>query len=59
MLQAAQKIGSDYERASLLVEVAGKYDLTGPARDAYVEAAGSIRSTYERGRATEALKSGR
>ncbi len=56
---AAREIGSDYELASLLVEIAGRYNLTGTARDAYVEAASSIGSKYERGRAEEALRSGR
>lgn len=59
VIRSAREIGSDYELASLLVEVAGKYSLTGAARDAYLETAGSIGSKYERGRAEEALRSGR
>lgn len=58
-LRSAREIGSDCELASLLVEIAGKYSLTGAARDAYVETTGSIGSKYERGRAEEALRSGR
>lgn len=59
VLRSAREIGSDYELASLLVEIAGKYSLTGAARDAYVETVGTIGSKHERGRAEEALRSGR
>lgn len=54
-IQSARGIQSDYERASLLVEIAGKYNLTGGVRDAYLEAARSIHSQYERERAEAAL----
>ncbi len=40
---------------ALLVEIAGQYDLSGAPRDAYLEAARSIRSTFERQRAQAAL----
>ena len=61
VIQAARGIKSDYELASLLVEIAGKYKLSGGARDAYLEAARSIHSQYERERAEAALveRSGR
>ena len=55
VLRSAQDIGSSYDRATLLVEIAGKYSLSGPARDAYLDAAGSISSSYDRKRAEEAL----
>ncbi|MFL6233412.1 MAG: hypothetical protein ACJ76N_09800 [Thermoanaerobaculia bacterium] len=60
-IQAARGIKSDYELASLLIEIAGKYTLSGGARDAYLEAARSIHSQYERERAEAALggRSGR
>jgi beta-lactamase regulating signal transducer with metallopeptidase domain len=55
LIQSARGIKSDYERASLLVEIAGQYKLSGAPRDAYLEAARSIRSQYERQRAEAAL----
>jgi beta-lactamase regulating signal transducer with metallopeptidase domain len=61
LIQSARGIHSDYERASLLVEIAGQYNLSGAPRDAYLEAARSIHSQYERQRAEAALveRSGR
>ena len=55
MIQSARGIKSDYKRASVLVEIAGQYNLSGAPRDAYLEAARSIHSTYERQRAQAAL----
>jgi hypothetical protein len=55
LIQSARGIKSDYERASLLVEIASQYNLSGAPRDAYLEAARSIHSTYERQRAQAAL----
>ena len=55
LVQSARGIHSDYERASLLVEIAGQYNLSGAPRDAYLEAARSIPSEYERQRAQAAL----
>ena len=61
VIQAARGIKSDYELASLLIEIAGKHNLSGGAHDAYLEAARSIHSQYERERAEAALagRSGR
>jgi beta-lactamase regulating signal transducer with metallopeptidase domain len=55
VIQASRAIKSDYEHASLLVEIAGKYNLSGGAREAYLEAARSIHSQYERERAEAAV----
>jgi hypothetical protein len=56
VLQSAREIGSSYDRATLLVEIANKYQLSGAAREAYLDAAGSISSQYDRERAEAALK---
>jgi hypothetical protein len=52
---AEQEIGSDHELASLLIEVADQYKLTGAAREAYVRTMKAIGSDSERRRAEEAL----
>jgi hypothetical protein len=52
----ASGIKSDYERARVLVTVGNAYDLSDEARDAYLKAARSISSEYDRGRALAALR---
>ena len=59
MLQSANEIGPSYDRATLLVEIAGRYSLSGATRDAYLDAARSISSSYDRQRAEEALGRGK
>jgi hypothetical protein len=59
VLRSAREIGSSDDRATLLVEIAGRYSLTGATREAYLAAAGSIRSGYDRLRAEAALGRGR
>ena len=60
-LLKTQKIRSDHYLASVLVEIAGRYELSGRPRAAYLEVAGSIRSKAQRDRAEAALaeRSGR
>jgi hypothetical protein len=55
LLTAAKEIGSDYELASLLVEVSSGRTLDGRSRDAYIAATETIGSDYERRRALTAL----
>ena len=55
LLSTAKGIKSDYELATLLVEVSDGRTLTGPARDAYLAATETINSDYERRRALTAL----
>ena len=53
-IQSARGIKSDYERASLLVEIARRYNLSGARRDAYLEPPARSLPTYERQRAQAA-----
>jgi hypothetical protein len=55
---AARHLESDHEMAELLVGVAHEYRLAGDVRQAYLEACGSIRSTYDNQRAVAALVEG-
>jgi hypothetical protein len=55
LLTAAKEIGSDYELASLLVEVSSGRTLDGRSREAYIAATETIGSDYERRRALTAL----
>ena len=59
VLRSAREISSSDERATLLVETAGRYSLSGTSREAYLEAAGSISSSYDRLRAEAALGRGK
>jgi bla regulator protein blaR1 len=54
-LNAAPGISSDYELASLLVEIASSGALNDHAAPAYVNAMGSMKSGYETRRALQAL----
>lgn len=53
--QLGAEIESDYELASLLVEIAAKHPLDESVKIAYVEAAGSIDSDYEHRRVLSAI----
>jgi hypothetical protein len=57
--EQAGKLRSDYEAASVLVQLAGHRALAGPARDAYQRTAEGLRSQYERQRALAALAQSR
>jgi hypothetical protein len=48
--QSAARIGSDYEKATFLVEAAGRYQTDEGLRAAFVAAMRTIGSDYERGR---------
>ncbi len=52
---AGDRIGSDYELATLLTESAASRTLDGPTQLAYAEACATIGSDYEQRRALEAL----
>ncbi len=54
LLKQAPSVKSAYERAELLLAVARTYRVDGALHDAYVDAARSIDSDYERGRALAA-----
>jgi len=55
LLDAAVGIGSDYEKATFLVEVSNVYTGDTRLRSAFLKAAESIKSDYERGRVLSAL----
>ena len=55
LLKSAPNIGSDYECASLLVEIAKRHTLDSDLRELYIRAADSIQSDYEHRRALSAL----
>ena len=59
LLSTAKSIRSDYELATLLLEVSEGRTLDGKARDAYLEATETIGGDYERRRALAALLSRR
>ncbi len=59
LLKQAPRVGSAYERAELLLTVARAYRIDGALHDAYVDAAQSIGSDYERNRALAAAASAR
>jgi hypothetical protein len=54
LLKQTPHVGSAYERAEVLLAVARTYRIDGAVHDAYVDAARSIDSDYERGRALAA-----
>lgn len=54
LLKQAPRVGSAYERAEVLLAVARTYRIDGALHDSYVDAARSIDSDYERGRALAA-----
>jgi hypothetical protein len=58
VLRSARSISSSYDRATLLIEIAGKYRLSGAAREGYLEAARTISSDDDRRRAERALQRG-
>jgi bla regulator protein blaR1 len=53
--QAAREISSDYEKAEMLIRMAGTYLRDDRFRSVYLEGAGTIHSDYERGRALKAV----
>jgi beta-lactamase regulating signal transducer with metallopeptidase domain len=55
LLRSSDRIGSSFELASLLLHVNDRYKLEGEVRDAYLDAARQISSTYEKNRVLEAL----
>jgi beta-lactamase regulating signal transducer with metallopeptidase domain len=56
VLQAASReVGSDYEMAELLVEIAHEYKLEGEVREAYLRASDTVGSSYENKRVLAAL----
>jgi beta-lactamase regulating signal transducer with metallopeptidase domain len=56
VLESAVRIGSDYEKAELLVLVASGYPLgDGELRSAYLRAADTVHSEYDRGRVMAAF----
>jgi hypothetical protein len=55
VIASAGRIGSDYDRANVLVAVAQHLRLTSALREAYIDAAGKIGSEYDRNRALAAL----
>jgi hypothetical protein len=55
VLHSARTLQSDYERAELLVLVAGKYPLSSTARDLYLSLVGGMSSDYEKNRALSTL----
>jgi hypothetical protein len=57
VLDVVGRMGSDYEAANVLVEVASHYQLDAATKDAYLKAADRLSSDYESGRARRALRS--
>jgi hypothetical protein len=55
LLTAARDTGSDYDLAQILLRVAARHKLEGGLRDAYLNAADQISSSYEQGRVLVAL----
>jgi hypothetical protein len=55
IIAEVQKIGTDYEKARVLTEVAQKYPIEGSIRDAYIKAANSISTEYDRNRTLAAV----
>ncbi|HKP13611.1 MAG TPA: hypothetical protein VJZ91_15935 [Blastocatellia bacterium] len=53
--QAAREISSDYEKAEILVKMAGSYLRDDRFREVYLEGVNTIHSDYERGRALKAV----
>jgi hypothetical protein len=53
--QAAREISSDYEKAEILVKMAGTYLRDDRFREVYLEGVNTIHSDYERGRALTAV----
>jgi beta-lactamase regulating signal transducer with metallopeptidase domain len=54
--QAGQQIGSDYEKARVLMEVSQQYELADEtSRKAFLDAAGNLQSDYEHARVLMAL----
>ena len=56
VIASARRLGSDYERANVLVAVARHLRLSGELRRAFVDAANGIGSEYDRNRALAALE---
>jgi len=54
VLRSAGAITGSYERSQVLLSVAANHQISGPARDAYIEAAEKL-GEYEQGRALTAL----
>lgn len=54
VIRAVRSMGSDYERSQVLQQLAGSRQITGQARDAYIDVASSF-GDYEQGRALAAL----
>jgi hypothetical protein len=55
IIAETQKIGTDYEKARVLTEVAQHYNVQGATRDAYIKAANSIGTEYDRNRTLAAI----
>jgi hypothetical protein len=55
LIRNAGSISSDYERATVLVRVAEKHDLSSEARTVYIDIAETIRSEHEQTRTLAAL----
>jgi hypothetical protein len=55
VLKAAAALASGHERATLLVDIAGRHALNGEARELYIAAARGIGSEHEENRALAAL----
>ncbi len=55
VLTQAATIGSDYERATLLIELARKGGLTAATKGPYFELVKTLRSSYEQGRVLKAV----
>jgi hypothetical protein len=55
LLNETQKIGTDYEKARVLTEAAKQYQIQGALRDAYIKAADSIGTEYDRNRTLAAI----
>jgi beta-lactamase regulating signal transducer with metallopeptidase domain len=54
VLRSASTLSGSYERSQVLLAVAASHQISGPARDAYIEAAEKL-GEYEQGRALTAL----
>jgi hypothetical protein len=52
---AAAGLGSDFESASLLMQIADAHAIDGSLRDPFFRAAGTIASSFERGRVLQAV----
>lgn len=57
--QAGNEIASDYDLAEVLVLVAARYPLSGPARTAFVTAADHVQSDYDRHRVLAVVLAGK